>query len=326
MHAERRNHSIRLLCRVLEIHRSSFNAWLKRHSSGASSRRTRSDTSLQRLIRVGFAAHHGRYGAPRLRAWLAQQGIATSTKRVARLLREAGLCSRRKRAWRSSSSTPRPGVARNTLSRDFAPSGLNQRWCMDITCLGTSNGKAWLAVVMDLGSRRVIGWELSSRQDQGLALRALRQALQLRGVTAQPLRIVHESQPEEVFEGEGARAERPDDASSLLVHSDRGVQFTSSAFQALLERYGLRQSLSRIGNCWDNAVMESFFSTLKRECGGMLKGRSLRATREAVRDYIEGWYNPTRLHSTLGYRSPLAYEIELRRSALADEKTFTPVH
>ena len=265
-----------VMCRVLGVSESGFYAWRKRPTC----QRQREDAQLTEEIRQEFHAHRGRYGSPRLHAELRDQGRRISRKRVARLMREAELCAKRKRrrVLTTRQDTTHP-VAPNTLNRDFTASEPNKKWVSDITYIPTAQGWLYLAVILDLYSRIVVGWSMSANCDEDLVGRALDMALARR---------------------------RP--KAGLLHHSDRGSQYTSRAYRLLLEQSGIMVSMSRKGNCWDNAAMESFFGSLKEECVGNTIYASHEEARLMLFTYLEVYYNRTRRHSTLGYVSPLVYE------------------
>jgi putative transposase len=265
-----------VMCRVLSVSESGYYAWRKRPVS----QRKREDAHLTEEIRQGFAAHQGRYGSPRLHVELRDRGISCSCKRVARLMREAGFCAKRKR--RRALTTKRDAshpVASNILNREFRADEPNTKWVTDITYIPTAQGWLYLAVILDLYSRIVVGWSMSSNCDEQLVERALDQALARR---------------------------RP--KAGLLHHSDRGCQYTSKAYRKRLEQAAMIVSMSRKGNCWDNAAMESFFGTLKEECVGNTVYASHDEARLALFTYVEAYYNRIRRHSTLGYVSPFMYE------------------
>ena len=265
-----------VMCKVLGISESGFYAWRKRPAC----QRKREDARLIEEIRQEFRAHQGRYGSPRLHVELREQGRCISRKRVARLMREGGLCAKRKRrrivTTRRDASHP---VAPNLLNRDFTATEPNKKWVSDITYIPTAQGWLYLAVILDLYSRIVVGWSMSGNCDEELVERALDMALARRRPTA-----------------------------GLLHHSDRGCQYTSRAYRLHLEQSGVLVSMSRKGNCWDNAAMESFFGTLKEECVGSSIYPSHEEARLALFTYLEVYYNRIRRHSTLGYVSPLTYE------------------
>jgi putative transposase len=266
---------VTMLCRVLGLARSGYYAWRVRSHSA----RQKRDQQLISQIRTIFTDSHRTYGSPRVHAQLQAQGIRCARKRVARLMRHAQLQARpRRRSVRTTDSRHSEPIAPNLLARTFQAEAPNRVWVCDITYLATREGWLYLAVVLDLFGRRVVGWSMQPTLERSLVLAALEHALQRR---------------------------RP--PPGLLHHSDRGSQYASGEYQALLAKTQMRGSMSRKGNCWDNAAMESFFATLKAELPVSVFD-SHAAARSAVFDYIERFYNRVRLHSTLGYRSPMAYE------------------
>jgi|SRR5579862_3410768 len=273
---QKQNFPIVVMCSVLEVSESGFYAWRKRPIC----RRRREDAHLAQEIRQAFERHQGRYGSPRIHKDLYDEGIKCSRKRVARLMQAEELSARSKR--RRVVTTKRDEthlVALNLLNRDFHAEEPNKKWVTDITYIPTKQGWLYLAVVLDLYSRMVVGWSMSGNCDEELAERALKQALARR---------------------------RP--GTGLLHHSDRGSQYTAHAYQACLQQYGIQPSMSRKGNCWDNAAMESFFGTLKDECVRETFYSSHEEARSELFTYMEVYYNRVRRHSTLGYMSPLQYE------------------
>ena len=265
-----------VMCRVLNVSESGFYAWRNRPVC----QRHREDAQLREEIQQEFSAHQGRYGSPRLHAQLRDRGRRIARKRVARLMQEAGLCAKRKRRRvLTTRRDPSHPVAPNLLNREFTATEPNSKWVTDITYIPTMQGWLYLAVILDLYSRMVVGWSMSGKCDENLVERALDQAIARR---------------------------RP--SAGLLHHSDRGSQYTSQAYQIRLEQAGMHVSMSRKGNCWDNAAMESFFGTVKDECVGSTVYLSHDEARLALFTYIEGYYNRVRRHSTLGYVSPLNYE------------------
>jgi len=270
---------LRLMCRVLEVAPSGYYAWRKR----APSLHAMADERLMLNVRIAFETNDGHYGAPRIHGELKDAGLRVGKKRVARLMREDGLVGRRPRARRVSttnSNHPHP-IAPNLVDRQFDVNGiaLNQVWVSDITYVPTRAGWLYLAVVLDLASRRVVGWAMRETLEAELAVSALAMAI---------------------------AARRP--APGLIHHSDRGVQYACSEYQAVLAANGMRPSMSRRGNCWDNAVAESFFATLELELLVHHDWHTRDAARQAIFKYIEAWYNPRRRHSTLAYVSPATYE------------------
>lgn len=265
-----------VMCRVLGVSESGFYAWRKRPAS----QRTREDAQLTQEIRQVFVAHRGRYGSPRIYRELKDQGRHIARKRVSRLMREAEMTALRKR--RRVLTTKRDAthpVAPNVLNREFTAEEPNTKWVTDITYIPTTQGWLYLAVLLDLYSRAVVGWSMSDCCDEALAENALNMAISRR---------------------------RP--KAGFLHHSDRGCQYTSQAYQRRLAQVGAVVSMSRKGNCWDNAVMESFFGSLKEECVGNQVYSSHEQARQALFEYLEIYYNRQRRHSTLEYVSPLVYE------------------
>jgi len=273
---EKAHFPVALLCRTLEVSRSGFYAWKQRPQAA----RTLRDQSLGLEIAAIFAESHRRYGSPRVHAQLRAAGHRTGRKRVARLMRAAGLRARERRRFRCTTDS-RHGMAirENLLARRFTVTAPNTRWATDITYLWTLEGWLYLAVMLDLFSRRVVGWSVSERLERGLALDALKMALEAR---------------------------RP--SQGMLHHSDRGSQYASHEYQALLAEHGIVSSMSRRANCWDNAVAESFFASLKMELVYQTRWRTKDEARSALFEYIEVFYNPRRRHSALGYKSPAEFE------------------
>lgn len=271
---------------MLEVTRSGYYAWEKREPT----QRDREEERLATEIRAIYSEHRGRYGSPRVHRELKAQGATIGVNRVARIMRDEGLKARQKRRFqRTTERAERDPVAPNLLDRRFDAEHPDQVWVGDITYIWTMQGWTYLAVLLDLYSRRVVGWALRRTLDRELALAALRLALTRR----QPAR------------------------GQLMHHTDRGCQYTSAEYQAVLEKHGIQPSMSRVGNCWDNAVSESFFATLKKE---LVHGYAF-ATRteayDAVANYIENYYNSVRRHSVLGYVSPNRAEIDFRLNQAA---------
>lgn len=280
--AHRGEFRIALMCRALRVSRSGFYDWAKRDPS----ERTREAQRLRLEIRSIHRKSRCTYGSPRVYRALRKQGIGCSRKRVERLMREDGIRAKKKRRFRvtTDSNHSRP-VAPNLLKRRFSVEeveGVNQVWISDITYLPTREGWLYLAVVLDLASRRVVGWAMKDSLEATLATDAFQMALWSR---------------------------RP--ARGLLHHSDRGVQYACEAYQAILAQHGITGSMSRKGDCYDNAVAESFFASLEWELIQDSDWHTHEEARRAVFDYVEVWYNRQRLHSSLGYRSPVEYEQQL---------------
>ena len=274
------HHTIKSLCTVLEVSRSGYYRW---HGAGESPR-ARQTLIIKSRIAQAYAASRQTYGSARVTAALRSEGQPVSVNRVARLMREAGLQGRQKRRYRvrtTDSRHDRP-IAPNHLAVAPAPTKADQIWVTDITYVETAEGWLYLAGVLDLYSRRLIGWAMGSSLETALPLAALHMAL---------------------------RQRRPE--PGLLHHSDRGSQYASVLYREALAEHHCVASMSRKANCYDNATMESFWSTLKHELIYRRSWLTRDQATTAIFDYIEGFYNRTRLHSALGYQSPLAYESNL---------------
>jgi transposase InsO family protein len=278
IHAERATYPIVVLCRVLRVARSAYYAWARRGVSA----RAQADEALAIQIAATHARSRRTYGAPRVHAELRAQGTRCARKRVARLMRAAGLvgCHRRRRTRTTVvdlAHTPAP----NLVARDFTASAPDRLWLGDITYVPTSEGWLYLAVLVDAYSRRVIGWAMADHLRTELALDALRMAL---------------------------RARRP--GAGLVHHTDRGSQYTAAVYQAALATRGLVCSMSRAGECLDNAMAESFFATLKAELVDARTWPTRATARTAIFEWIEVWYNRQRRHSALAYRAPVTHEAQ----------------
>jgi transposase InsO family protein len=268
---------IKDICEALRVPRSSYYAWRNRGPSP----RQQENERLRKTLEELFVANRSVYGSPRLAVCLQRQGIACSRNRVARHLRALRLKARQKRAFKprtTDANHPHP-IARNWLGQQTKPKSVNRVWVSDITYVFTAQGWLYLAAVMDLYSRKIVGWTTSGSLETPLVKAALQQAWVDR---------------------------RP--AAGLLHHSDRGVQYASSAYRALLHSCQMQPSMSAAGNCYDNAAMESFWSTLKTEWLHQKNFQTHQEARSAIFDYIETFYNPKRLHSALGYHSPVDFE------------------
>ena len=280
--------NVKRACELLEVSRAAFYEFTKHEPSA----RELSDAELKRRIRAVYEESKGTYGAPRIARELRDQGVHVAKKRVARLMVEQGLAGRCRRRWRKTTIADPDAetTAVDLIGRRFGPGAdLDPRGCGDITYLATGEGWAYLATVVDLASRRVVGWALADHMRTGLVADALTMAC--------------------------ARRRPP---TGVIFHSDRGAQYTSRDYQALAAELGVRLSLGRKGECWDNAVAESWFATFKAE---LIEGRpwpTLALLRTAAFDYIEGWYNTRRLHSSLGYKSPAAYERTIHHHAVIE--------
>ena len=273
------------MCVVLRVSRSGYYDWRRRQ--GTESRREMANRVLLDQIREAFEASDQTYGSPRVWRQLRADGICCGENRVARLMRKAGLRAMRPaRAWpRTTASDPKLPTFENVLEQDFAAEAPNVKWAADITYIPTDEGWLYLSVVLDLSSRRVVGWAMKSSLGRSLATEALEMALQRR---------------------------RPD--AGLIHHSDRGCQYASEDQRAILAGHRILGSMSRRGNCLDNAPVESFFGTLKTERVHRRRYRTRSEARQDLFQYIETWYNRKRLHSALGYVSPVEFEIRHRAS------------
>jgi putative transposase len=265
------------MCSALGVSRSGFHAWCKRPASP----RRRGDAQLAVQVTAVHRRSRGRYGSPRIHAELRAQGVRVGRKRVERLMRANGLAARPKRRFRRTTDSrhARP-IAPNIVDRNFEVAAPNRLWATDVTAVWTLEGWVYLAVMLDLFSRRVVGWALSSTNDTALALEALRAALRLRHP---PPGLIH--------------------------HSDRGSPYASEAYRAELASHGIVASMSRKGDCWDNAVAESFFSTLRAELVDHESYANPALARRSIGDYIDSFYNYERRHSALDYLNPTEYEL-----------------
>jgi putative transposase len=266
-----------VVCRVLDVSTSGFYAWRGRPAS----RRARRDAELGARIRAAHAGSKGRYGSPRVHAELRADGQRVGRKRVARLMKAAHLAGRRRRRFRATTDSNHAfPIAPNLLERDFTATAPNEAWVTDITSIWTQEGWLYLAAILDLFSRRVVGWATSANIDRHLALAALGAAL---------------------------RERRP--GAGLVHHSDRGSTYASGDYRSALDAHEMDCSMSRKGDCWDNAVAESFFASLKREVEQIETFESRAQATASIAEYIEQFYNLQRRHSTIGYYSPIEFEL-----------------
>ncbi len=275
MKARQAAHRIATMCRVLGVSASGYYAWTTRRPS----RRATEDARLLEQIRQSHHASRGTYGAPRIHRDLQAAGVRVSRKRVARLLKQTGVQGVSRRKWprttvRAAHARPAPDL----VQRQFAARGPDQLWVADITYIPTWSGMLYLAVVLDVWSRRVIGWAMETHLRTALVLAALNMAIDQR----RPDRVIH--------------------------HSDQGAQYTAVGFGLRCRDAGIRPSMGSVGDCYDNALCESFFATLECELLERVTLRTPGDARIAVFDFIEGWYNPRRRHSALNYESPLGFE------------------
>ena len=267
---------VKLMCTVLGVSTSGYYAWRDRPPS----KREMANRELTARIKEEFEKSRETYGSPRIYQVMRKLGLMCSQNRVARLMRAAGLKAKQTRRYRSTTKRNKADrAAPNILKRDFSAEAPNKKWVADITYIATQEGWLYLATIMDLFSRRVVGWAMSPRMTSDLTLSALEMA---------------------------TRRCRPE--RGLIHHSDQGSQYTDSTYQAVLAAHGIVATMNGVGSWWDNAPMESFFGTLKSE---LVYDRAYRTRAEASPDlfyYIEAWYNRRRIHSALGYESPEAYE------------------
>jgi putative transposase len=286
--AEKAQHPVSLLCEVVGVSRSGFHAWLKRHPS----KRWVSEVRLLELIQAIHEESDGTYGSPRIHAELRHRGVRVGRKRVERLMRRHGLSGLVKR--RKGRTTVRvPGVrpAPDLVGRDFKPTEPNRLWVADLTEVPTWEGKLYLAVVLDCFSRRVVGWSRAEHMRGELVVEALEMAVRRR-------------KPEAV----------------LVHHSDQGSQYVSLRFGQRCREAGIRVSIGARASALDNAACEAFFASLKRERLNRRSWPTRREARSAIFEYVESWYNPRRLHSTLGYLSPNNYEeLRLEKEKMKEE-------
>ncbi len=275
--AEKANFPVRMMCRCLSVSTSGFYAWQKREPSA----HTKRDDALRGRIKDIHADSRKTYGSPRVHAELAEEGFEVSRKRVARLMAEEGIVGRRKRAFRKTTDSKHDQpIADNVLDQNFEADAPDKAWVADITYIRTHRGWLYLAVVIDLYSRRVVGWSMAEHMRTELVLNALGMAL-------------------------GSRNPHPE---GLLFHSDRGSQYAAAKYRDALKDAGITCSMSRRANCWDNAVAESFFATLKVELiyRAVLLNPGLAKT--TIAEWIEVFYNGKRRHSSIGYLAPREYE------------------
>jgi putative transposase len=283
IHAERARFPIAAMCRLFGVSRQGYYAYARRPPS----RRVAEEVTLCETVREVFAESEGRYGSPRVLRELRARDMRVGKRRIERAMRGMGLTAAapRRRNLTTIRDLTHP-VAPNELARDFSATRPNERWVTDITYVWTDEGWAYVAIILDLFSRSVVGWAIDAVATTHFVLTALDAAVRLR---------------------------RPD--AGLLHHSDRGCQYTSAAYRQRLAELGITVSMSRKGNCWDNAVAESFFATLKRELVNRRPWRSRIELRTALFEYIEVFYNRRRLHSSLDYKTPAAFEQEYTKAA-----------
>jgi len=277
INAERAHYQVDRLCALFEVSRSGYYAWRTRPAS----KRSREDLVLLTHIRAEFESSHYSYGRPRMVEELKAKGLPVGHTRIGRLMRENGIQAIRcrKKRYQRPGLVPSLGYAPNLLDQNFRAGKPNEKWGVDISYIATLRGWVYLAVVMDLYSRRIVGWYMSDRMKQDLALRALKMAIALR---------------------------RPE--PGLIHHSDRGSQYVANAYQMALQQHSIKPSMSGKGNCYDNAVVEAFFKTLKAELVWRVEFENRQQAQRTINEYIMNFYNQKRRHSTLGNMSPMAYE------------------
>lgn len=278
----RHEHEVRSMCRVLEVTTSGFYDWLARPQSS----RAKADDQLRNEIREVFDASRGLYGSPRIHAELVHKGRKVSRKRVARIMREEGLLAVQPRRFRKTTLSDHDRrIAPNVLERNFEVTDVDTAWVGDITYIWTGEGWLYLAVLLDLASRSVVGWAAADHMRDELTLEALDSALVRRGPGA--------------------------DLRGLIHHTDRGSQYASDDYIDAIEMRGITRSMSKKGDCWDNAVAESFFATLKKELVYREHFQTRHEAIEALFDYIEIYYNRQRRHSHNEFLAPASYEAML---------------
>ncbi len=281
------NYSVSMLCDVLELSPSGYYAWRRRGQS--SGRRLAGRATRHEAMRQSFLRSKGRYGSPRVHRDLRSKGLRVSRRAVAEFMRREGLCARKRRPFKATTDSKHVDpIAPNLLDRNFTVVRPNVAWVGDVTAIATTEGWLFLAVLIDLHSRRVVGWSTSTTNDTPLALAALEMARSTR---------------------------RP--GPGLVHHTDRGSPYTSKAYQDALTAFRAVSSMSRKGNCWDNAAAESFFSSAKTELGITKPLASLSVANAMIKDYIDAFYNTVRLHSTNDFMSPIYFELTSHFTSLA---------
>jgi len=277
IHAEKANYPITVLCSVMCVSRSGYYRW--RDSTPSERKRTEERRTL--AVRAIHVESRCTYGSPRVCAVLRKRGETITPKTVAKIMKNEGLAVRPKRKFKATTdSRATKRIAPNVLKRDFTTDAPNKVWVTDVTAFWTAAGWCFLAAMLDLFSRRVVGWEMTESNDTHLALAAFNNAINSRRPTG-----------------------------SLLHHSDRGSPYGSDDYIAALDSHGVARSMSRKGDCWDNAVAESFFATIEHELRSKHSFATPAQARAAVKSYIEDFYNPQRIHSTLGNQSPIEFEL-----------------
>lgn len=276
--AEKAKLPVGRMCALLDVSPSGYYAWRSRKPS----RRQLDDMVFLAHIRAHFAASRRTYGSPRMHVELSEEGLAIGRHRVARLMSENGLRANQKRRFKRTTDSDHGGpVAANLIDQNFACNGPNQKWGADISYIWTAEGWLYLAIVLDFHSRRIVGWAISDRLKRDLALRALQRAITMR-------------QP----------------PPGLIHHSDRGSQYCSDDYRRLVKNAGMVASMSGKGNCYDNAIVETVFKTIKSELIWRTSFQTRHQADKSIGNYIDGLYNPVRRHSALGFKSPIRFEAE----------------
>lgn len=280
MNANRADHTVKMMCKVLKLSRTGYYKWLKR---GESDRERRDNELIDHILRI-HRETRGIYGAPRIHTELRTTGIKVGKKRVARLMREVGICGvTRRKKWRTTIRDPKARPAPDLVEREFRATEADQLWVADITEIPTRSSKLYLAAVIDVWSRKVVGWSMSPRMPAELVVKALEMAMERRGY---PRGVIH--------------------------HSDQGSQYTSQQFKERCDELKVQISMGSVGDCYDNAMAESFFATLECELLNIVQPFKCHLEAEvAVFEYIEGFYNTRRRHSRLNHLSPVQFEMTM---------------
>jgi putative transposase len=284
IHSLKDEFDVAVMCDALEISRSGYYMWVDRPPSPASIRR---DGLIERIRQI-HAESDQTYGSPRIHAELIEMKVEICARSVARYMKRAGIRSKMHRKFKicTTDSKHHLPVFQNKLDRQFTADAPNRKWLCDITYVHTDEGFIYLSAVLDTFSRKIVGWSLSDSLDRSICIDALKSAI-------------------------SGRKKMPGELNGLLHHSDRGSQYASSDYQELLRAWDITVSMSRVGNCWDNAMMESFFGSFKTELIHHEKFQTRQQAKSRIIAWIEGWYNRRRRHSAIGYKSPEAFEAEL---------------
>jgi putative transposase len=284
IHSLKDEFDVAVMCDVLEVSRSGYYMWVDRPPSPASIRR---DGLIERIRQIHVESDQT-YGSPRIHAELIEMKVDICARSVAKYMKRAGIRSKMHRKFKicTTDSKHHLPVFQNKLDRQFTADAPNRKWLCDITYVHTDDGFIYLSAVLDTFSRKIVGWSLSDSLDRSICIDALKSAI-------------------------SGRKKMPGGLSGLLHHSDRGSQYASGAYQELLRAWDITVSMSRVGNCWDNAMMESFFGSFKTELIYREKFQTRQQAKSRIIAWIEGWYNRRRRHSAIGYKSPETFEAEL---------------